>query len=138
MIVRQEQPSEFQSVYDLVKIAFQTAKVSDGNEQDFVNKLRASMNYIPQLALVAEEDSKLVGHIMLNKTYVTMGNSKFDALLLAPLSVRLEYRRRGIGSKLVRQSFELAKNLGHSVVFVVGDPAFYGRFGFYVIRAFWH
>jgi predicted N-acetyltransferase YhbS len=130
LIVRQEQPSEFQSVYDLVKIAFQTAKVSDGNEQDFVNKLRASMNYIPQLASVAEEDSKLVGHIMLTKTYVTMGNSKFDALLLAPLSVRLEYRRRGIGSKLVRQSFELAKNLGHSVVFVVGDPAFYGRFDF--------
>jgi predicted N-acetyltransferase YhbS len=130
LIVRQEHPSEFQSVYDLVKIAFQTAKVSDGNEQDFVNKLRASMNYIPQLALVAEEDSKLVGHIMLTKTYVTMGNSKFDALLLAPLSVRLEYRRRGIGSKLVRQSFELAKNLGHSFVFVVGDPAFYGRFGF--------
>ncbi len=130
LIIRQEQPSDFRSVYELVKIAFQTAKVSDGNEQNFVNKLRASLNYIPELELVAEEDSKLVGHIMLTKTYVTMGNSKFDALLLAPLSVALEYRRRGIGSKLVSESFRLAKNLGHGIVFVVGNPAFYSRCGF--------
>ena len=50
--------------------------------------------------------------------------------MLAPLSVALESRNRGIGSKLVWKSFELAKNLGFKAVFVVGDPAFYGRFGF--------
>ena len=67
---------------------------------------------------------------MLTKTYVATSNSKFDALLLAPLSVRLDYRKRGVGSNIVTKSFELAKNLGYKAVFVVGDPAFYGRFGF--------
>ena len=130
MIIRQEKPSEFQSIYDLVKVAFQTAKVTNGKEQDYVNKLRASGNYIPELALVAQENATLVGHIMLTKTYVLTVGSQFEALLLAPLSVALEYRKRGIGSKLVKESFGLAKNLGYRAVFVVGDPAYYSRFGF--------
>jgi putative acetyltransferase len=104
--------------------------VADGSEQDYVDKLRASGNYIPELALVAEEDGKLVGHIMLTKTYITAVGSKSDALLLAPLSVALQYSNRGIGSKLVEKSLELAKNMGYTAVFVLGDPAFYGRFGF--------
>ncbi len=112
LLIREEKSSDFQAIYDLVKVAFQTARVSNGEEQNYVNKLRAGHNYVPQLALVAVEGSKLVGHIMLTKTYVTLGNSIFDALLLAPLSVALEYRRCGIGSKLVKKSFESAKNLG--------------------------
>ena len=130
LIIRQEKPSEFGSIYEFVKVAFQTAKVADGNEQDYVNTLRKSNNYIPELALVAEEDNKLVGHIMLTKTYIIGANSKFEALLLAPLSVALKYRRRGVGSKLVLESFELAKKIGYKAVFVVGDPAYYSRFGF--------
>ena len=130
MIIRQEKPEDFQSIFFLVKTAFQTAKVSNRAEQDYVKKLRASSNYIPELALVTEQNAKLVAHIMLTKTFVATGGSKFEALLLAPLCVALEYRKNGIGSKLVAKSFEYAKNLGYTTVFVVGDPAFYGRFGF--------
>jgi len=136
LIIRKEKPREFQEIYDLVRVAFQTAKVADGNEQDYVNTLRASSNYIPELALVAEEEGRLVGHIMLTKTYIIAADSKFEALLLAPLSVGLEYRNRGVGSKLVLESFELAKKLGYKAIFVVGDPAYYGRFGFKSIALF--
>ena len=130
MKIRQEKPSDFRDIYDLVKVGFQTAEVSNGNEQDYVIKLRASGNYIPELALVAEENGKLIGHIMLTKTCVSCNDSKFEALLLAPLCVALEHRNLGIGSKLVVESFGLAKNLGYKAVFVVGNPAFYSRFGF--------
>ena len=128
--VRQEKPSDFQDIYDLVKVGFQTAEVSNGNEQDYVIKLRASGNYIPELALVAEESGKLIGYIMLTKTYVSHSNSKFEALLLAPLCVALDHRNLGIGSKLVVEGLKLAKNLGYTTVFVVGNPLFYSRFGF--------
>jgi predicted N-acetyltransferase YhbS len=77
---------------------------------------------LPQLALVAEEEGKIVGHIMLTKTYVTSTEKRFEAWILAPLSVALEFRSRGIGSKFVHESFELAKNMGFKAVFVVGDP----------------
>lgn len=130
MIIRQEKPADFVEIYDLVKVAFQTAKVSNGDEQDFVNRLRVSGNYVPALAFVAEVAGRLVGHIMLTKTYVVSAGLKFEALLLAPLSVVLDYRNCGVGSKLVKYSFESARNLGYKVVFVVGDPAYYGRFGF--------
>jgi len=131
LIIRQEKPSDFQSIYNLVKVAFQTAKVADGNEQEYVGKLRATVNYLLELALVTEEDSKIIGHIMLTKTYIaTDNNLKVESLLLAPLSVALDHRKRGIGSELVRASFELAKSLRYTNVFVVGEPAFYVRFGF--------
>lgn len=130
MIIRQEKPSDFQSVYDFVKVAFRTAKVSNGTEQNYVNKLRASGNYIPELALIAEEETKIIGHMMLTKTCVQSSGLKFEAILVAPLSVAFEYRNRGIGSRLVRESFELARNLGYRAVFVIGNPAFYSRFGF--------
>ena len=130
MIIRKETEKEFNQIYDLVKVAFQTAKVSNGKEQDFATELRGSGNYIPELALVAEEDGKLIGHIMLTKTYITTGDSKFEALLIAPISVLLEYRNKGVGSELINESFRLAKKLGYTVVVLVGDPAYYHRFGF--------
>jgi predicted N-acetyltransferase YhbS len=59
---------------------------------------------------------------MLTKTSVKRGGSKFEALLLVPLSVAFEYRKRGIGLRMVKESFELARNIGYRFVFVVGNP----------------
>ena len=67
---------------------------------------------------------------MLTRTYITTVGGKVEALLLAPLCVVSEYRNRGLGSKLVNLSLEEAKKLGFKSVFVVGDPAYYNRFGF--------
>ena len=63
--VRQEREAEFPAIYELIRTAFATAEVSDGDEQDFANRLRIHGNYIPELALVAECQGKLIGHIML-------------------------------------------------------------------------
>lgn len=130
MIIRQEKQEEFPQIYELVKIAFQTAKVSNGKEQDFVDELRSGNNYIPELALVAEEDNKLIGHIMLTEAHISNDSETFSTLLLAPISVVLEYRDKGVGSSLINESFRLAKSMGHTSVVLVGDPAYYGRFGF--------
>jgi len=130
MMIRPEKESEFPVIYDLVKTAFETAKVSNGDEQNFVNRLRASENYIPELAFVAEDNGVLAGHIMLTKTFITEGQRRHDLLLLAPIAVRLEDRKKGIGSALIAESFRVAKERGHTAVILVGDPAFYERFGF--------
>ena len=130
MIIRKERPVEFPRIYNLVKTAFETAKVTNGKEQDFVNHLRDGSSYIPELALVAEENGELAGHIMLTKIYITTSKGKLETLLLAPISVGLEYRNNGIGAKLIHESFKLAKELGYTSVLLVGDPAYYRRFGF--------
>ena len=130
MIIRKENTEDFTTIYDLVKTAFKTAKVSDGKEQDFVNQLRSSGKYVPGLALVAVEDEKITGHIMLSKFFVHNGADKFESLYVAPLSVALEYRKRGIGAALLKESFRLAVEMGYKRVFLVGDPVYYSRFGF--------
>ncbi len=113
-----------------LRVAFQTAKVSNGKEQDFVNHLRSGGNYIPELALVAEENGKLVGHIMFTRTYIVNGDTKYETLLVAPLSVVLDSRNKGIGSGLIKEGFKLAREMGYKSVVLVGDPAYYHRFGF--------
>lgn len=130
LTIRTENEKDFSQIYDFVRIAFETAKVSDGTEQDFVNQLRASGNYIPELALVAEINGSIVGHIMLTKYVVHDSDQNHDVLLLAPLAVGLDYRSQGVGSKLVEKSFEIAREMGYSSAIVLGDPAYYHRFGF--------
>lgn len=131
MVIRQEEEKDYPEIYKLIKTAFETAKVRDGDEQDFALNLRNSTRYIPELALVAEQDGKLTGHIMLTTLFVeqTDGN-KFEALLVAPLSVLLEYRNNGVGSGLMNESFRIARKMGYKAVFLCGDPDYYGRFSF--------
>ncbi|GAB6123034.1 GNAT family N-acetyltransferase [Dysgonomonas termitidis] len=126
-IAKEEQPE----VYNLIKTAFETAKVRDGDEQDYAGKLRQGDGYIPGLDLVAEVNNKLVGQAMFTKTYVARaGNSNVESLLLSPISVLPEYRDSGIGSSLIREGFRLAREMGYKLIFLCGDPAYYHRFGF--------
>jgi len=129
--IRRERKEEYNAIYALIQTAFKTANVKDGDEGDFANGLRNKPGYIPELALVAEAGQKLIGHIMLTKTFVKQpDDSLFEALLLAPVSVLLEYRDIGVGSALIEESCQLAHDMGYKAVFLVGDPAYYNRFGF--------
>ncbi|MDD3370967.1 MAG: N-acetyltransferase [Alphaproteobacteria bacterium] len=130
MNIRQEKASEFPVLYELIKTAFQTAQVSSGTEQDFANRLRASGNYIPDLALVAEEDGKIVGHIMLTHTFSRTPEGSLPLLLLAPVSVVLEQRNKGVGKALIAEAFRRAKEAGHAAIVLVGNPDYYSKFGF--------
>ena len=130
MIIRQETKKDFNEVYRLVKEAFETARVSNGKEQDYVNELRASTKYIPELALVVEEQKKIIAHIMLTKFHIKNVSANIKPLLLGPVCVMLGYRNEKIGEKLIKQSLETAKNKGYNCVFLVGDPNYYYRVGF--------
>ena len=65
--IRKETKKDFNEVYNVVKVAFETAEHSDGNEQDLVVALRKSENFIPDLSLVAVLDNKIVGIFYLQK-----------------------------------------------------------------------
>ena len=129
MTIRQAAAQDFDAIYSLVKTAFQTAKVSDGGEQDFVLKLRKG-RYIPELELVAEEDGVLIGHIMLTGASIRENGGCFDTLILAP------YPWRSNGAPRASERPSSARPspsavLGHSSAVLIGDPAYYNRFGFH-------
>ena len=79
------------------------------------------------LALVATDRGHLVGTVRLWNVSAGPGQ---PALLLGPLAVHPQWRNRGIGSALMRRAIARARLAGHCAVVLVGDAAYYGRFGF--------
>jgi len=130
MIIRQEKKDDFETIYRFVQTAFETARVKDGHEQDLVNKFRDSDRYIPELALVAEEDGRVIGYLMLTKTLIQNTDGEHEALVLAPVAVAEEHRNAGLGSTLIRAGLDKARDMGFGAVFLAGDTNFYTRFGF--------
>lgn len=80
--------------------------------------------------LVAEEQGKIIGHIALSRF-----QSPACWLALAPLSVRSRSRQKGVGTGLVENALDAARIAGWNTVVVLGDPRYYGRFGFSVNAA---
>ena len=80
------------------------------------------------ISLVAVSDDKIVGHILFSR--VMIDNSSFNAVGLGPVAVLPDLQRQGIGSKLVREGLALCKHAGYDAVVLVGDPAYFSRFGF--------
>lgn len=87
------------------------------------------------LELVAEEEGQVVGHILFSRLYVENGGRQFPAVALAPLAVEPDFHGTGIGGALVREAHIRLKDAGESLSIVLGDPAYYGRFGYSHERA---
>ena len=82
------------------------------------------------ISLVASLEDEIVGHICFSRVSIEGSASDGIVLALAPLAVVPEHQRRGIGSMLVQYGLQECKRQDVDVVFVVGDPRYYSRFGF--------
>ncbi len=123
MIIRPETAGDFDAIDSLV------ASAARPNEARLVELLRASDGYVPDLALVAEEDRDVVGHIMFS--YVTLkSREEFRVLELAPMAVLPERQRQGIGGALIEAGLQRADAKGEPLVVLLGHPTYYPRFGF--------
>jgi putative acetyltransferase len=118
MIVRLESSDDRAAVRRLHVGAFPTAV-----EADLVERLRADGDAV--ISLVAVEDGDVVGHVMLSRM-----TAPFRALGLAPVAVAAGRRRRGVAARLIEEGVRQARAAGWEAIFVVGEPAYYARFGF--------
>jgi len=123
MEIRKETAGDYRAVLELHRQAF-----GQDNEARLVEALRRSTAFVPELSLVAENDSKIVGHILFTK--VTIGEIGHESLALAPVAVVPKEQRQGIGSALIKKGLERAIELGFDSVVVLGHDSFYPRFGF--------
>jgi putative acetyltransferase len=121
LTIRPEGESDADAIRDVILAAFPTAA-----EANLVEALRRQSASI--VSLVAEHDS-IVGHILFSP--VTLAGPNDGRILgLAPLAVRPDNQRQGIGSLLVRAGLDASRTAGRGAVVVVGHAAFYPRFGF--------
>lgn len=126
MLIRQETSKDYSKIHDLIKRAFETAEHSDGNEHDLVNALRQSDAFVPELALVAEIEGEIAGHILFTKGKVGVDT----VLILAPLSVSPNYQKKGVGTTLMTVAHKIAKEMNYPYSLVLGSEKYYPRVGY--------
>ena len=127
--VRLEEARDHDHVHAINLAAFE-----GGPEADLVDTLRSSCP--DHLSLVAEEEGRVVGHILFTPVTVESSGGEFEGMGLAPMAVTPERHRSGIGSLLVRRGLEVLRDQSCPFVVVLGHPEYYPRFGFERASAF--
>jgi len=126
MILRPEREGDVDAIRTLTETAFRTAPHADGTEHLIIDRLRAAGALT--LSLVAEADGRVVGHVAFSP--VTLSDGSADWYGLGPISVYPAHQGKGIGGKLIQQGLARLKALGAAGCVLLGDPAYYSRFGF--------
>ena len=123
--IRKERPADEQAITALIDAAFRDAPHSDGTEAAIVERLRADGDLA--LSLVAAEGS-LVGHVAFSPVTLSDGTARWYGL--GPVAVSPRRQGEGIGTALVRQGLERLHAMEAGGCVVLGEPGYYGRFGF--------
>lgn len=128
VIIRPEEPEDEAAIRALHRSVF-------GGEAEarLVDALRADGDVV--LSLVAERAGEVRGHILFSRLTVREDGRTFPAVALAPLAVHPEHQREGIGTALVDEGHLRLQANGELLSVVLGDPAYYGRFGYSHERA---
>lgn len=108
--------------------AVHCAAFNDIYEAGVVAGLRAAGLAIA--SMVARVDGAVAGHVMFSRMTVVVDGRALSAAALAPLAVDEGWRRLGLGGRLVAAGLDACRAAGMDCVVVLGDPAYYARFGF--------
>lgn len=122
--VRLERPGEEEEVGRIVSEAFG----HDGTDR-LVAALRKSTAW-RELSFVVEILGELVAHVSYTRGWLDTPSKNLEVLILSPLSVLPKWQRQGIGSQLVEKSLAMLAGREEPLVFLEGNPAFYGKVGF--------
>jgi putative acetyltransferase len=128
VLIRPERPDDHDVLGALITAAFAGKPYAEGDEAGLLAALRRCGALA--LSLVAELDGVVVGQAAFSPARTSDGAQGWYAL--GPVAVRPDRQRRGIGARLVRGGLERLAGQGAGGCILVGDPRYYGRFGFRV------
>ncbi len=121
LAIRTTTQQDIDTILDIHRQAF-----GQDEEADLVSALLSDETAAPRVSLLARVDAQDVGHILFTK--VTAGD--LIGSILCPLAVRPQAQKSGVGRQLITQGIEQLRAEGVDVIFVFGDPKYYGKFGF--------
>lgn len=124
--IRPERATEAETIGELISAAFRASEHGLNGEARIVERLRADQAL--SLSLVALVDGQLSGHVAVSA--VQIADSSPDWYGLGPLSVLPARQRQGLGASLMKAALSRLREAGAAGCLLVGDPAYYGRFGF--------
>lgn len=133
ILIRAEQHGDFAAIGEVHCRAFDAPHGSA--VATLVSRIRASDRYVPELGLVAVQEEKVIGHILLSYTDLLTSNGRRQILMLSPLGVDPAVQRLGVGSALTKAALKLADHRGEPMDVLEGIPSYYPRFGFRLARS---
>ncbi len=123
--IREANKSDFDDVMKIEKEAFGHEK-----EAELVSQLLKDKSAEPIISLLAFEDHEAAGHILFTKATIEANEHSPSIYLLAPLAIKPEYQRQGIGGMLITAGLKKLKEVGVEMVFVLGHEDYYPKYGF--------
>ncbi|MEM1053775.1 MAG: N-acetyltransferase [Pseudomonadota bacterium] len=114
------------TIFALTQAAFEEMPFSDGDEQHVVNRLRADGDLA--ISLVAEDETRIVGHIAFSPVKISDGTKHWYGL--GPVSVWPKLHRQGVGSARIKQGIASMRADGAKGIVLLGSNEYYPRFGF--------
>lgn len=124
--IRAERDDDLPAIRRVVTDAFESTV-----EADLVDRIRASPEYVPEMALVAVVAGEVVGHVMVSDAQVRDDDGRCHRIvMLSPLAVAPAHQGRGIGAALVAAVTRIADARGEPFVVLEGLPRYYPRLGF--------
>jgi len=123
IVIRPEQPEDIATIHQIVAQAFRQPA-----ETQLVDMLRRNGKAI--FSLVAEDNGRVVGHILFTEAVIDSAAGQLKGTGLAPLAVSPERQNEGIGSLLIEQGLKLCRKADYPFIVVLGHPEYYPRFGF--------
>jgi putative acetyltransferase len=121
--VREERHADHQAVLRVHRDAF-------GREAEAALVERLRLESVPRISIIAESESLIVGHALFSEARLVSEVGETVIGALGPVAVVRQHRRRGVAASLIREGLSLCWRRGWPAVIVLGDPAYYGRFGF--------
>lgn len=125
-IIRAETPADIDGIHALTAAAFATVEHSNHTEQFIVDALRARGELA--VSLLAVDNGLLLGHVAVSPVTVSDGSNGWYGL--GPISVLPARQGQGIGAALMRAAIDALRQQGACGCVLLGEPAYYGRFGF--------
>jgi putative acetyltransferase len=123
MNIRPERPGDEAAIATVVAAAF-----GGQQEADLVTRLRESGDLV--LSLVVEDGEQIVAYVAFSRVWIEHDGTRAPGISLAPVAVLPEAQRKGTARALIGAGHLRLKLLGEKIVFVLGDPDYYKRFGF--------
>jgi putative acetyltransferase len=127
LVLRRERPNDVEPTRALHDLAFGVPDGADhSTETRILDQLRADGDVLDALTLVADLHGEVVGHVVCSRASMGEGVS----IALGPIAVHPDHQGQGIGSALVAAVLVTADLGGEPSVVLLGDPGWYGHFGF--------
>lgn len=126
LAIRPESIDDHVAIHELTEMAFRDAVHSSHTEHHIVGALRERGEL--SISLVAEDAGQLVGHVAISPVRVQDGSQGWFGL--GPISVLPEQQGRGVGTALMQAAIEALRAQGARGCVLLGEPGYYGRFGF--------